>query len=124
MAYFRLKNNTEPSFRSDEKPAKKDLKDTPKGKPFMKRKPIKKKYKPTGEAEMFKQIWEERNHICTNCRTLLGDEAQVWFFAHIKSKKKFPELRLVKSNIMLHCLKCHHEYDNGTHESYAKRFKD
>jgi 5-methylcytosine-specific restriction endonuclease McrA len=95
-------------------------KPTPKSKPP--RKPIPKR-KATGEAEMFREVWNERPHICVNCKEHLGSDAMAWFFAHIKSKKKHPELRLNKYNIMLLCLKCHHEYDNGTKESFTKRTK-
>ncbi len=89
----------------------------------LKRTAIKKKFKATGEGEIFKEIWDERPHVCTWCKVHLGNEMRTWFFAHIKSKKQFPELRLDKVNIMLHCLECHTEYDQGTKASYAKRFK-
>ncbi len=107
-------------FRPDPKPPKRE----PKSKKPLVRTAIKKKFVVTGEKDVFEIIWSEREHICTNCKTYLGEDAQAWFFAHIKSKKKFPELRLEKTNIMLHCLICHHEYDNGTKEKYNKRFKN
>jgi len=70
---------------------------------------------------MFLEIWTEREHICTNCQCYLGDEPMAHFFAHILAKGKFPELRLVKTNIMLLCLDCHFAYDHGTKEQYNKR---
>lgn len=119
MTYFRPKTDTKAPFTSDEKPVKQDKK-----KPgFIKRTPIKKKFKATGEALMFKEIWDERPHICINCKENLGNEMRTWFFSHIKNKKHYPQLRLDKNNIQLLCLKCHHEYDNGTRESYYKRQK-
>lgn len=102
-----------------------DPKPTPKEKKVptpLKRSPIKKKYKATGEAEMFKEIWEERPHVCTNCKVPLGNEAKTWFFAHIHSKKQYPELRLIPANIRLLCFECHQQYDQGTKESFEKRF--
>lgn len=70
--------------------------------------------KATGEREMFLEIWDERPHICTNpkCKKPLG-EPKVHYFAHIKPKGKYPELRLVKSNVRLLCMECHHELDFG-----------
>ena len=76
----------------------------------IKSKPIKQKLKkPTGEKELFLEIWNERPHYCTNpeCRTYLGEEPMTYFFSHIKSKGAYPELRLVKSNIELLCFDCH-----------------
>ncbi len=78
--------------------------------------------KVTGEAEMFKEIWSEREHRCTNCKCHLGDEAKAFFFAHILPKGRHPELRLVKTNVMICCFDCHQQYDQGTKEGYAKRF--
>jgi len=81
------------------------------------------KRKPTGEAEVFREIWEEREHICTNCKIHLGNDARAHYFAHIKPKKKHPELRLEKTNISLLCMQCHYELDMGTKESFNKRTK-
>ena len=71
--------------------------------------------KPTGEREMFLEIWDERPHICTNpkCKKPLDENPKVHYFAHIKPKGKYPELRLVKSNVRLLCMECHHELDFG-----------
>lgn len=111
--YYAGKVNSDPKPEKQENPKKKGLK----------RVPLKKKFKATGEKEVFAEIWSERPHVCVNCKEHLGNEAKAWFFAHIKSKKKFPELRLDKNNIQLLCLKCHHEFDNGTKESFTKRTK-
>lgn len=89
-----------------------------------KKKPIKKKFpKKTGEAEMFKQIWEEREHICINCKVYLGEEPIVHFFSHIKGKGANPELRLDKDNIDLLCRDCHYARDFQGKDKFNKRTK-
>ena len=82
---------------------------------------IKRVRKATGEAEVFRQIWNERDHICEHCKRHLGDEPKAHYFSHILSKKAVPELRLAKSNIRCLCLECHHEWDHGTKEKFTKR---
>jgi hypothetical protein len=81
--------------------------------PVKKKKPVKTFKKPTGELAMFKEIWEEREHICNKCRTDLGDEPNIGYFSHIKSKGAHPNLRLIKTNVELLCLDCHHIWDHG-----------
>jgi hypothetical protein len=81
------------------------------------RKPLKQKFKnPTGERDLFLEIWKEREHICSNkdCRKYLGDEPCVQYFSHIKSKGAYPELRLDKSNIEILCGECHYQEEFGT----------
>ena len=80
---------------------------------FKKSKPKVKRRKPTGEREMFIEIWNERPHICCHCKDPLGHEPIVHYFSHIKPKGKYPELRLVKSNVELLCIECHRKYDFG-----------
>ena len=73
----------------------------------LKRSPIKKKYKPTGELIMFREIWAERPHVCEKC----GDSIHEFShdnFHHVKRKGKYPELRLVKSNVVINCFDCHY----------------
>jgi 5-methylcytosine-specific restriction endonuclease McrA len=79
---------------------------------------------PTGELAMFEEIWKERWHHCVNCGSNLGDELNVVFFAHIKSKGAHPELRLEKDNIQLLCFTCHRLYDQGTKAQYKLRSKN
>lgn len=81
--------------------------------PVNKKKAVKGCKKPTGELVMFKEIWEEREHICNKCDIPLGDVLKIVFFSHIKSKGAHPELRLVKTNIELLCPDCHHIWDHG-----------
>lgn len=66
-----------------------------------------------GELELFKIIWEEREHICLHCSSPLGDELAVHFCSHIYPKSIRPWLRLDPDNIELLCYKCHHEHDFG-----------
>lgn len=69
--------------------------------------------KPTGEKELFFEIWAERPHKCSNCGKSLGNIPNVRFFSHIKSKGAYPELRLDKENIELLCLDCHENHEFG-----------
>lgn len=80
-----------------------------------KRKTQYKPKKPTGERELFIEIWSERSHYCENpkCRKWLGNEPKVIFFSHRKSKGAYPELRLDKTNIDLLCSECHYQEDFG-----------
>ena len=77
--------------------------------------------KATGEKDLFLKIWQEREHVCSNCKCSLGDEPVVHFFSHIKSKGAYPELRLCESNIELLCLECHHFWDNGSKEKFYNK---
>lgn len=87
-----------------------------------KKKGIKKKYpKKSGEAEVFKIIWEEREHICNNCLMPLGDEMRAHYFSHNRSKKVYSEGRLDKNCITILCFICHHCKDFEGVESFNKR---
>lgn len=91
---------------------------------FLKSSSIKRKAKkPTGERELFIEIWEERPHYCEHCGVFLGDEPLLHFFAHEKSKGSHPELRLVKTNIHLWCHTCHYLHDFGSRVDFDKRKK-
>ncbi len=79
------------------------------------------KRKATGEREVFLQIWEEREHICEHCCDQLGDEPLAQFFSHKKSKKTYPELRLLKEWIDLFCFDCHYCRDHGTQAQFDAR---
>ena len=106
-------------FRPDPKPEPKPKKAAAP----LKRTKLKPKHKATGEAEVFRKIWAERPHICTNCRDTLGHEARAWFFAHIIPKSRAPALRLVPENIRLLCRECHFLLDQGTKEQFKARTK-
>lgn len=65
-----------------------------------KKKYIKPKSKVTGELELFKKIWNEREHISQ----ISGDKIFAFdpkCFHHILTKQAFPEHRLNKDNIVL-----------------------
>lgn len=95
---------------------------TPKKQPKpLRRSAVKKKYRATGEAKVFREIWETRPHVCTNCKAYLGSEAKAIFFSHIKRKSQYPKLRLDPNNIELHCAECHIARDQGTEAKYLSR---
>lgn len=77
--------------------------------------------KVTGEAALFKEIWDEREHICHNCKIPLGDEMKTFFFMHVKSKGAHGKLRLVKTNVKLACYDCHTAYDRISIEAFTSR---
>ena len=71
--------------------------------------------KPTGELELFKEIWYERKHICADC----GSEIRFFShsnFHHILAKSREPKLRLVKENILILCFGCHQKRHFGINE--------
>lgn len=75
------------------------------------RKPIKRtklkvKRKVTGQARVFKEIWEERPHECEVCHIPLH-EATASNFSHLLPKGTFPDLMLDKRNILIKCKPCH-----------------
>lgn len=80
--------------------------------------------KPTGEKKLFYKIWQERPHICVNCKVNLGNEAKTFNFAHIKPKGLYPELRLDPFNIILLCYECHYALDFQTEEKFNSRFRE
>lgn len=84
---------------------------------------MKYKRKSTGEKELFFEIWNERIHICSNCKIHLGNEAKTFHFSHIKPKSTHPELRLNKNNIQLLCYDCHYAHDFQGKEKFAERKK-
>lgn len=79
-----------------------------------------KKKKSTGEAIVFKMIWEEREHVSFISGIHLGDEAKAHFFAHVISKGKEDKLRLVKENIVFLSMEEHHLLDHGHQEQRDK----
>lgn len=78
----------------------------------IKRTALKKKSpEPTGEAEMFKKIWEETDeHFCDNCGDGLGIDMIAWYFSHQKAKSTHNEDRLDPTNTKLNCEPCHTAY--------------
>ena len=72
-----------------------------------------KKRKKTGELELYKEIWEERNHECSICEVALPNLLRPIYFSHIISKGSEPKGRLDKENIWLKCHGCHSKYEFG-----------
>jgi len=67
----------------------------------IKRTSIKSKFpKPTGELQLFKEIWEERKHVSEISGQPLG-EFNVHMFSHILTKGAYKKFRLRKDNIKL-----------------------
>lgn len=83
--------------------------------------------KKTGELDLFKEIWGEREHVCKNCKDELSENVPIQtfvsYFSHQKSKGAYPELRLNKTNIDLNCPICHHLWDHGDKEKFYQRTK-
>ncbi len=96
-------NHGKPDFKKPPKPKKK--------RSFLKRVPLKRKFKPSGELRIFKEMWNSQKHICEKCGIFLPEFSHS-LFHHRKPKGRHPELRLVKSNIMLICFDCHFKIHN------------
>ena len=95
---------------------KKEVKriDAPKKKPIKKISDKKKKrLKENGsEAELFRKIWNERQHYCEICGVII-QEPKPESFAHRLGKGRYPEHRYNEKNVALVCSngKCHRELD-------------
>ncbi len=102
--YVKLSCNT---FKPDLKPLKVEKA----------KKPYSFKKKPTGEIDVFKNIWEERGPYSEISGTFLG-EFNVCYFIHIlpKGKNKFPHFKLRPDNIILGSLAEHHNFDNARYK--------
>ncbi len=64
------------------------------------------------EKDLFKEVWNEREHVCEDCGKFLK-EAKAHNFDHIIPKSKWEEYRLNKNNIKLICFACHFTKTNG-----------
>lgn len=81
----------------------------------------------SGEAELFREIWNERERVSF----LSGDElkyvegSEFWWnlFAHVLPKGKFPHFRLNKDNIVLLTPHEHHLLDHST-EARRQSYSD
>lgn len=85
-----------------------------KAKKPLKRTPLKKKFKSSGELSVFREIWNERPHVCQVTGVFLGDEFNISFFSHVVPKSLSNELRLDKRNIWLELPTIHYEWDHGS----------
>lgn len=70
----------------------------------------------TGELEMFKEIWAERQHYSDVSGEYLGDTLKPHFFAHVLPKGSYGKYRLKKENIILLTEKEHTQLDHAVHE--------
>ena len=79
---------------------------------------IKKRYKPTGEKDLFDHIWETREHVSFLSGRSLDEFAKGIFythmFAHVLAKGQYPKLRLNEENIVLLTPDEHWLLDQGT----------
>lgn len=71
--------------------------------------------KKTGELKIFKEIWNEREHVSQVSGKHLG-EFNVCFFSHILNKGHYPRFRLDKRNIVLKTTKEHQSWETRRHE--------
>jgi hypothetical protein len=76
--------------------------------------PLSYKREPTGEKNIFEEIWNERPH-----KSFINGEDIPYFdvscFAHVlpKAQGKFPKFKLYKDNIVLISRTQHYQWDNG-----------
>lgn len=78
----------------------------PKPRKAMKRTKMGTKRKSTGEAAVFREIWDERPHECEVCEVEIR-EPTASNFSHLLPKNAYPDLQLSKINIRIKCLVCH-----------------
>jgi len=77
-----------------------------------------------GENTMFLEIWNDRPHICEECRWKIP-EMQTFCFAHKLSKWVFPEFRMIPENIALVCsISCHAKVDKRYQWENRKKLLD
>lgn len=72
----------------------------------MKRTPLKAKRKASGQAKVFKAIWDSRPHWCEVCWATI-QQPRPENFSHLLPKGAYPELKLDERNIVLKCRDCH-----------------
>ena len=91
----------------------------------LKKQAIQRKRKVTGEGELFKEIAQERPHVCFVTGTPVNVYNQdgrlnVSCFAHLVSKGSRTDLRLLKKNIVIVLPRVHHIYDKGNRQERAE----
>jgi len=95
-------------------PQPKSGKTPKKAKKPLKRTAIKKKFKKSGEADVFKEIAKEQDeYIFCRCCNARIHELKPINFSHVVPKSLSNELRLDKRNIWICCADCHQSWDAG-----------
>lgn len=69
----------------------------------------KKKRKSSGQAALFRKIWDKRPHRCITCSTHIH-EARAENFSHVLPKGAYPEYKLDERNVVLQCGRCHQNW--------------
>lgn len=89
----------------------------------LKRTPLKKGKKPTGEKEVFEEISEERDWICFVSKVPLR-ELKSNQFMHVLSKaeNRFPAFKLYKKNIVLASDEIHRRWDFAPRSTLTEPF--
>jgi hypothetical protein len=102
-------------YRSDDKPKSTGLKSrTP-----LKKTPMSRKRKATGEMELFKELWESRKHRCYVTGRELEFSHMICF--HILGKGAFPSYRLNPSNIIFVNAEYHMDWHSMSREALMKK---
>lgn len=83
---------------------------------FITKKRPTKKRKSSGQADVFKQIWDSRPHRCEVCNTPIH-EARAINFSHILPKGGYPSMKLDPRNIEIWCADCHEGWTMGSRKS-------
>ena len=97
------------NYREDAKPKSKGLKRTD----------FKKKYKPTGEMDLFKHLWEARKHRCYVTGRELEFSPSICF--HILGKGAYPKYRLNPDNIIFVSREYHDDWHSMTKPELLKK---
>jgi hypothetical protein len=90
--------------------------------PKKEKKHFKSKRKPTGELELYNQIWRDRPHISQFSGEKLI-EMNVCFFLHVLPKSNYPKFRLYKPNIWLGTFDEHYIQTNLPREKWIPSFR-
>lgn len=73
------------------------------------------------QAEMFLEIWSEREHMCELSHTLLFGDPAFYYFHHILEKRNFELYGLCKWNIIILTWAIHDAYERNP-DTYPELF--
>lgn len=90
---------------------------------LVKKTPVVRRRKPTGELDVFKSIASsiEGSVVCACCKKGIANLGPI-NFSHVVPKSIAPGLRLDKRNIWICCTECHHEWEFG--DRNQEKFKE